>query len=338
MTVTQISGSETKASKPLLEVDKLNTWFSTRKGMVKSVRDVSFTVGKGEVVAIVGESGSGKSVTGLSVMGLIEEPGKIHSGAIRFGGVDLTQLSDTQMRHYRGARIAMIFQNPMMTLNPVQRIGDQMMEALSEHQNLSKTELTERCISALRAVGIPSPEERLKAYPHQFSGGMRQRIVIATALVTKPELIIADEPTTALDVTIQAQIIHQIRQLIDETGTGMIWVSHDLATVSELADRIVVMYAGAIMEIGTTEDIIHNPQHPYTRQLLRSVPSANEPGKELFQIPGIMPSLMDLGSGCAFASRCYKKQSACEQVVAGKQTTNTHQVWCVYPDNHAGDL
>lgn len=338
MTIQSFSEPDMAADMPLLEVDKLNTWFTTRKGVVKSVRDVSFTVGKGEVVAIVGESGSGKSVTGLSILGLIEEPGKIHSGKINFAGTDLTTLSDDQMRHFRGARIAMIFQNPMMTLNPVQRIGVQMAEALSEHQKLSKAELTRRCIEALRAVGIPSPEERLNAYPHQFSGGMRQRIVIATALVTKPELIIADEPTTALDVTIQAQIIHQIRQLIDETGTGMIWVSHDLATVSELADRVVVMYAGAIMEIAKTSEIIDNPQHPYTRQLLRSVPSANEPGKELFQIPGMMPSLMDLGEGCAFASRCSKRQAACDQPVALRQISETHQVWCLYPNSQTGDV
>ncbi|WP_142846727.1 ABC transporter ATP-binding protein [Telmatospirillum sp. J64-1] len=318
-------------SKPetLLEVEKLNTWFFTRKGVVKSVRDVSFHVEKGEVLSVVGESGSGKSVTGLSILRLIDQPGRIVSGAIRFNGTDLATLSEEEMRSYRGNRIAMIFQNPMMTLNPVQRIGDQMAEAISEHEDLPQSEVMRRCIEALKAVGIPSPEERMKAYPHEFSGGMRQRIVIATALVTQPDLIIADEPTTALDVTIQAQIIHQTRKLIDETGAGMIWVSHDLATVSELADRVVVMYAGAVMEIGTTAEIIGSPRHPYTQQLLNSVPSRNEPGKELFQIPGMMPSLLSLGEGCAFASRCSARRPACDQPIPPEHLSATHTVWCV---------
>jgi len=318
------------AGAPILEVSKLNTWFHTRRGIVKSVRDVSFTVSKGEVVGIVGESGSGKSVTGLSILRLIEEPGQIEEGSsIRFDGVELTELDEEAMRHYRGARIAMIFQNPMMTLNPVQKVGDQMAEAITEHENVSKAEVRRRCIEALKSVGIPSPEQRLMAYPHEFSGGMRQRIVIATALVTNPDLIIADEPTTALDVTIQAQILHQARKLIDQTGTAMIWVSHDLATLSELADRIVVMYAGTVMETGTTEEIIGNPRHPYTSQLLASVPSRNEPGRELFQIPGTMPSLMSLGEGCAFASRCHRKVAACEKRIPAENLSATHKVWCV---------
>ncbi len=316
----------------LLEVENLNTWFYTRKGVVKSVRDVSFTVAKGEVVGVVGESGSGKSVTGLSIMGLIDAPGKIVSGAIRFNGEDLTQLSDEELRHYRGAKIAMIFQNPMMTLNPVHTVGAQMAEAISEHEDLPKAEIHRRCVEALKAVGIPSPEERLKAYPHEFSGGMRQRIVIATALVTRPDLIVADEPTTALDVTIQAQIIHQTRKLIDETGTGMIWVSHDLATVSELADRVVVMYAGTILEIGTTDEIITAPKHPYTQQLLNSVPSRNTPGQPLYQIPGIMPSLMSLGEGCAFASRCNRRQPECDAPVPAVAYSATQTVRCINPD------
>ena len=329
MTATE-TAAKPRTPKPVLEVSKLNTWFHTRRGIVKSVRDVSFTVSKGEVVGIVGESGSGKSVTGLSILRLIEEPGQIEEGSsIRFDGVELTDLDEEAMRHYRGARIAMIFQNPMMTLNPVQKVGDQMAEAITEHENVPKAEVRRRCIEALKSVGIPSPEQRLTAYPHEFSGGMRQRIVIATALVTNPDLIIADEPTTALDVTIQAQILHQARKLIDQTGTAMIWVSHDLATLSELADRIVVMYAGTVMETGTTEEIIGSPRHPYTRQLLASVPSRNEPGRELFQIPGTMPSLMSLGEGCAFASRCHRKTAACEKVVAPVTRSPTHTVWCV---------
>jgi peptide/nickel transport system ATP-binding protein len=330
--MTEAMSDQRPAAVPLLEVENLNTWFYTRKGVVKSVRDVSFTVAKGEVVGVVGESGSGKSVTGLSIMGLIDAPGKIVSGAIRFNGQDLTKLSDEQLRHYRGAKIAMIFQNPMMTLNPVHTVGAQMAEAISEHEKLPKEEIHRRCIDALKAVGIPSPEERLKAYPHEFSGGMRQRIVIATALVTRPDLIVADEPTTALDVTIQAQIIHQTRKLIDETGTGMIWVSHDLATVSELADRVVVMYAGTILEIGTTDEIITAPKHPYTQQLLNSVPSRNTPGQPLYQIPGIMPSLMSLGEGCAFASRCNRRQPECDKPVPAVSYSATQTVRCINPD------
>ncbi len=314
---------------PLLEVDGLNTSFNTRAGVVRSVRNVSFEVGRGEVLGIVGESGSGKSVTGLSILRLIDPPGKIVSGAIRFDGEDLIPLSERQMRKVRGARIAMVFQNPMMTLNPVQKIGDQIAEALTEHERLSAQEVRARCIAALEAVGIPSPEERLNAYPHEFSGGMRQRIVIATALVTRPDLIIADEPTTALDVTIQAQIIHQMRQLIDQTGAGLIWISHDLATLSELADRIVVMYAGTVVETGTTAEIIGNPRHPYTRRLLASVPSANEPGQPLRQIPGIMPSLLDIGDGCPFASRCDRRIEGCERPIPAERLSPSRSVWCI---------
>jgi len=314
---------------PLLDVDELNTWFFTKAGVVKSVRNVSFTVGRGEVVGVVGESGSGKSVTGLSIMGLIDPPGRIVSGSVRLNGQELTGLTERQFRKYRGARIAMIFQNPMMTLNPVQTIGDQISEAVTEHESLSPREVHARCIDALKTVGIPSPEERLTAYPHEFSGGMRQRIVIATALVTRPELIIADEPTTALDVTIQAQIIHQTRKLIDETGTGLVWISHDLATLSELADRIVVMYAGTVVETGTTAEIIGNPKHPYTIRLLDSVPSRNEPGRPLRQIPGIMPSLISLGEGCPFASRCDRRIPRCDQPIPAVTPTSTRRVYCI---------
>lgn len=316
-------------SPPLLDVDRLNTWFFTKAGVVKSVRDVSFTVGRGEIVGVVGESGSGKSVTGLSVMGLIDPPGRIVSGSVRLNGTELTGLSEKQLRRYRGAKIAMIFQNPMMTLNPVQTVGDQIAEAVTEHHSLSKTEVRQRCIDALNAVGIPSPEERMAAYPHEFSGGMRQRIVIATALVTRPELIIADEPTTALDVTIQAQIIHQTRKLIDETGTGLIWISHDLATLSELADRIVVMYAGTVVETGTTAEIIGDPKHPYTRKLLESVPSRNQPGQPLQQISGMMPSLIELGEGCPFASRCDRRIADCDSAIPSRRLSPTRDVYCI---------
>ncbi|MBB3980154.1 peptide/nickel transport system ATP-binding protein [Rhizobium azooxidifex] len=318
-------------SKAFFQVDDLNTWFFTRKGTIKSVRDISFDVSRGEVLGIVGESGSGKSVTGMSIMGQIDEPGRIVSGSISLNGEELTKLDFEEMRRYRGNRIAMVFQNPLMTLNPLMRVRDQMYEAIGAHEDVPRNAMHKRCIEALRAVGIPSPEERLNAYPHEMSGGMRQRVVIAIALLLGPDLIIADEPTTALDVTIQAQIIYQIRRQIDERGLGMIWITHDLSTLSELADRIMVMYAGAMMEIGTTEEIIGGARHPYTRKLLDSVPSRNVPGEKLKQIPGNMPSLMALGEGCPFASRCERVTEICREPVPATQLSDTHRIWCLHP-------
>ena len=312
-------------------VTGLNTWFFTRAGTFKSVRDVSFSLQRGEVLGIVGESGSGKSVTDMSIMGQVDEPGRIVSGSIKLDGEELATLSFDEMRHYRGRRIAMVFQNPLMTLNPLMRIRDQMFEAISEHEAVPRAEMQARCIEALRSVGIPSPEDRLSSYPHELSGGMRQRVVIAIALLLDPDLIIADEPTTALDVTIQAQIIHQMRRQIDERGLGMIWISHDLATLSELADRILVMYAGAVMETGTTADIIGAPRHPYTRKLLESVPSRNVPGEKLRQIRGSMPSLLSLGTGCPFMGRCEYATEACAETLPEREFSATHRVWCHHP-------
>ena len=318
-------------SEAFFQVSGLNTWFFTRVGIFKSVRDVSFSLRRGEVLGIVGESGSGKSVTGMSIMGQVEEPGRIVSGSITLDGDELTALSFDQMRHYRGRRIAMVFQNPLMTLNPLLHIRDQMFEAISEHETASRAEMQARCVDALRSVGIPSPEERLAAYPHELSGGMRQRVVIATALLLNPDLIIADEPTTALDVTIQAQIIYQMRRQIEERGLGMIWITHDLATLSELADRILVMYAGAMMETGTTAEIIGSPRHPYTRKLLESVPSRNVPGERLRQIRGSMPSLLSLGTGCPFRGRCDYATAACAESLPERSFSPTHRVWCHHP-------
>lgn len=318
-------------TEPFFQVDGLNTWFFTRQGIVKSVRDISFDLSRGEVLGIVGESGSGKSVTGMSVMGQIDEPGRIVSGSITLNGENLTTLDFAEMRRYRGRRIAMVFQNPLMTLNPLMRVRDQMYEAIAAHEDVSRRNMRDRCIEALRAVGIPSPEERLDAYPHEMSGGMRQRVVIAIALLLGPDLIIADEPTTALDVTIQAQIIYQIRRQIDERGLGMIWITHDLSTLSELADRIMVMYAGAMMEIGTTEEIIGSARHPYTRKLLDSIPSRNTPGEKLKQIPGSMPSLLALGNGCPFAGRCERATEICSEPVPATQLSATHRIWCYHP-------
>jgi peptide/nickel transport system ATP-binding protein len=287
-----------------LEVEDLRTHFFTKAGVVKAVDGIGFEVCAGEVLGLVGESGCGKSITGFSIIGLIDPPGRVVSGAIRFKGQDLTRLDDEALRVLRGNRIAMIFQDPMMTLNPVLRVDTQMIEAISAHRAIDRKAALGLARDALAAVGIPSPERRLLAYPHELSGGMRQRVAIAIAFLNKPDLIIADEPTTALDVTIQAQILHLAQELCRKTGTALIWISHDLAVVSSLADRIAVMYAGRIVEQGRAADVIGRPLHPYTRGLLGSVPSSNKRGERLAQIPGMTPSLLNLPAGCAFRARC----------------------------------
>jgi peptide/nickel transport system ATP-binding protein len=289
---------------PTLIVDDLRTHFFTKAGIVKAVDGVSFAVNAGEVLGLVGESGCGKSITGFSILRLVDAPGRIVSGSIRFQGNDLAKLDDEAMRKLRGNRIAMIFQDPMMTLNPVLRVDTQMIEAVQAHADVSKADALERSRAALAEVGIPSPEARLKAYPHELSGGMRQRVAIAIAFLNKPDLIIADEPTTALDVTIQAQILFVAQKLCAQTGTAMIWITHDLAVVSALADRVAVMYAGRIVEQGPTSEVVANPLHPYTRGLLGSVATQNQRGSKLRQIPGMTPSLLNLPAGCAFRTRC----------------------------------
>ena len=296
---------------PTIEVRSLRTHFLTKAGVVKAVDDVSFSVDKGRILGLVGESGSGKSVTGFSIMGLVDPPGRVVSGEILFQGRDLTKLSEEEMRQIRGARIAMIFQDPMMTLNPVLRIDTQMIEAVLAHDKVSEAEARRRARAAQVQVGIPSPDERLKAYPHQFSGGMRQRVAIAIALLHKPDLIIADEPTTALDVTIQGQILFEVQKLCRESGTSLIWITHDLAVVAGLADEICVMYAGRIVEKGTVDEVLDHPLHPYTRGLIGSVPSRNVRGRPLAQIPGMTPSLLNLPPGCAFRARCPRASDAC---------------------------
>jgi peptide/nickel transport system ATP-binding protein len=296
---------------PVLEVKDLKTHFLTRAGTVKSVDGVSFHVNAGEVLGLVGESGSGKSVTGFSIMGLIDPPGKIISGSIKLLGEELVGKSEDEMRALRGRKVAMIFQDPMMTLNPVLRIDTQMIEAITAHENVSQKAALARAASALAQVGIPSPNERLSAYPHQFSGGMRQRVAIAIALLHRPPLIVCDEPTTALDVTIQSQILAEMQNLCAETGTALIWITHDLAVVAGLADRLAVMYAGRIVEQGAVDAVLDAPKHPYTEGLMRSLPSTGEPGKPLRQIPGSTPSLARLPEGCAFAPRCAFAASDC---------------------------
>jgi peptide/nickel transport system ATP-binding protein len=316
---------------PTIEVRSLRTHFLTKAGVVKAVDDVSFSVGKGRILGLVGESGSGKSVTGFSIMGLVDPPGRVVGGEILFQGRDLTKLPEEEMRRIRGARIAMIFQDPMMTLNPVLRIDTQMIEAVLAHDRVPEAEARRRARAALVQVGIPSPDERLKAYPHQFSGGMRQRVAIAIALLHKPELIIADEPTTALDVTIQGQILFEVQKLCRESGTSLIWITHDLAVVAGLADEICVMYAGRIVEKGTVDEVLDHPLHPYTRGLIGSVPSRNVRGRPLAQIPGMTPSLLNLPPGCAFRARCPRASDACLAEPGMTAPIPGREVRCFHP-------
>ncbi|MTI18124.1 ABC transporter ATP-binding protein [Rhodobacteraceae bacterium RKSG542] len=294
-----------------LEVRGLTTQFETRGGVVTAVNNVSFKVEPGKVLGLVGESGSGKSVTGFSIMGLIDNPGRVTAGEIFVHGVDMRKLSATEQRQMRGRDIAMVFQDPMMTLNPVLRIGDQMAMAVRVHEKTTKRAAWDRARAALEIVGIPSAGERLWAYPHQLSGGMRQRVAIATALLHQPAVILADEPTTALDVSIQGQILAEVRRLADETNTAIVWVTHDLAVISSFADDIAVMYAGRIVETGTAEEVIANPRHPYTRGLIESVPSLHQAGEKLPQIPGATPQLSKLPQGCPFRPRCNVANQAC---------------------------
>ncbi len=318
-----------------LQVEDLQTYFFTREGAVKAVDGISFDVKKGEIIGLVGESGSGKSVTGFSIMGLIDPPGRIAGGRILFNGTDLVKLPEAEMRDIRGKKIALIFQDPMMTLNPVLRIDTQMTEAILAHEKISKEEARQRARDALGQVGISSPDQRLKSYPHQFSGGMRQRVAIAIALLNKPDLIIADEPTTALDVTIQAQILFEAQKLCRETGTAMIWITHDLTVVAGLASRICVMYAGRIVEKGGIDEVLDDPRHPYTYGLIGSVPSRNKRGVPLYQIPGMTPSLLKLAPGCAFRERCERATDACLVMPEPQQPQPGREVRCFHP--HRGD-
>ncbi|SFI86262.1 peptide/nickel transport system ATP-binding protein [Bosea sp. OK403] len=315
---------------PLLEVDNLATHFFTRAGVVKAVDGVSFRLSKGEVMGLVGESGSGKSVTGFSLLGLVDPPGRIASGAVRFEGQDLVSMRPSQLRRLRGKRIAMVFQDPATTLNPVITIGEQMRMALEAHGVTGEQATRARSVAVLTRVGIPDAARRLGAYPHEFSGGMRQRVAIAIALLHDPALLIADEPTTALDVSIQAQILAEMKALVADLGMALIWISHDLATVSSLADKIAVMYAGRIVEAGPTAAVLRNPRHPYTRGLLDSLPARAEPGRDLVQIPGSTPSLLSLPPGCAFAPRCPRADAAC-QVMPELVTERLRQHRCHHP-------
>ncbi|MGP4062041.1 ABC transporter ATP-binding protein [Halobacillus sp. H74] len=288
----------------LLEVKNMHVSFDTYGGEVKAVRGVNFDVKKGETLAIVGESGSGKSVTTKALMQLIPKPpGRIKEGEILFEGRDLAKMTEKQMQKIRGKEISMIFQDPMTSLNPTMKVGNQIMEGLIKHQKMSKTQAKKRVLELLELVGIPDAENRIKQYPHQFSGGMRQRVVVAIALACNPKLLIADEPTTALDVTIQAQILELMKDIQKKTDSGTIFITHDLGVVANVADRVAVMYAGKIVEVGTVDDIFYNPQHPYTWGLLGSMPSLDSADEELFAIPGSPPDLLNPPKGDAFAAR-----------------------------------
>jgi peptide/nickel transport system ATP-binding protein len=314
-----------------LEVRDLRTHFTTRAGILKAVDGVSFSVAPGRILGLVGESGSGKSVTGFSILGLVDPPGRIVGGEIMFEGRDLTRLSEREMREVRGNRLAMIFQDPMMTLNPVLRIGTQIVETLRAHGRVEHAEARRRAREALATVGIPDSGERLNLYPHEFSGGMRQRVAIAIALLHRPALIIADEPTTALDVTIQAQILSEIQKLARTQGTAIIWISHDLAVVSGLADDIAVMYAGRIVEQGTVAAVMQRPAHPYTAGLMGSVASHNVRGQRLRQIRGMPPHLLELPAGCAFRPRCDHAVDACHEPPPVTDVVASHHIRCFNP-------
>jgi len=300
-------------SEKVVDVRNLKTSFYTHLGEVQAVRGVSFSVEKGEVLGIVGESGSGKSVTSMSVMKLVSYPGEIKAGEIIFKGEDLVKKKDKEMLSIRGDKISMIFQDPMTSLNPVYTIGDQIMEAITRHQGLDKKAAREKAIEMLRLVGIPSPEDRIDNYPHEFSGGMRQRAMIGIALSCEPDLLIADEPTTALDVTIQAQIMELLKDLKDKIDTSIILITHDLGVVADTCDKIMVMYGGLAMERGTAQEIFYDPKHPYTMGLLKSIPrmDLNETGR-LVPIPGTPPDLISPPEGCPFSARCPYSMKICK--------------------------
>ena len=314
----------------LLQVRDLRTHFETRAGTIKAVDGISFTLERGEILGLVGESGSGKSVTGFSLIGLLDAPGRIAGGSVLFRGQELVGLSQAKMRKLRGKRIAMIFQDPAATLNPVLTIGQQMVMAVQAHGGGGEGAALALAERSLARVGIPDAAARLNAYPHEFSGGMRQRVAIAIALLHEPELIIADEPTTALDVSIQAQILAEMKTLAQESGTALIWISHDLAIVSSLADRVIVLYLGRIVEYGPVSDVLRAPLHPYTRGLLDSLPALAAPGQKLTQIPGSTPSPLNVPPGCPFAPRCSHADDLCrsEPPPVGDER---HGAFCHHP-------
>lgn len=321
----------------LLEVKDLSTHFFTDKGVVKAVDGVSFEIKKGATLGVVGESGCGKSVTAMSILNLIDKPGKIVGGSILFDGKELIGIDDTNLRSIRGNEISMIFQEPMTSLNPVFKIGDQIIEALSLHQKMDKAHAHAKAIEMLSLVGIPRPERVVNDYPHQLSGGMRQRAMIAMALACNPKLLIADEPTTALDVTIQAQILSLMNELKDKTNTAIMLITHNLGVVAQMADHILVMYSGKVVESSPVEELFANPCHPYTIGLLKSIPSLDEDKERLYTIEGVVPSPYNLPEGCYFAPRCDKAMDICHKKrPEAVQITNDHAVSCFLYNHKEG--
>jgi peptide/nickel transport system ATP-binding protein len=318
----------------VLEVKNLKTHFFTDEGVVKAVDGVSFSVERGKTLGLVGESGCGKSVTAMSISRLVSPPGRIVGGEILLNGRNLVTLSDANMRQVRGSQVSMIFQEPMTALNPVLEVGFQIAEAVLAHEKVSKREAWLRAVDAMRAVSIPDAEKRARDFPHQLSGGMRQRIMIAMALVCNPMLVIADEPTTALDVTIQAQILELLDRLRQKYNLSLILISHDLGVIAEVAETVAVMYAGRIVEIGSAMDVFHSPMHPYTQGLLQSVPrlgSSLQRKDRLDVIEGMVPNLLHLPSGCSFAARCHKKTVECTQSeIKLESIADQHQVRCIH--------
>ena len=313
---------------PLLEVRSLRIEFPTRRGTLLAVDDVSFSIAPGEVLGVVGESGAGKSLTGSAVIGLLEPPGRIARGEVKLAGLRIDNLPPDEMRKVRGREIGAIFQDPLTSLNPLYTVGQQLVETITTHLHLSQQQARSRAIELLAATGIPAPERRVDHYPHQFSGGMRQRVVIALALAAEPKLVIADEPTTALDVSIQAQIIQLLKRLCHEKKTAVMLITHDMGVIAETADRVAVMYAGRIAEIGPVAEVIHRPQHPYTAGLMGSIPSMEHETERLTQIEGSMPRLTEIPPGCAFHPRCGKAFARCSRERPELLPAGTSQAAC----------
>ena len=313
---------------PLLEVNHLRIEFPTRRGTLLAVDDVSFSIAPGEVLGVVGESGAGKSLTGAAIIGLLEPPGRIAAGEVKLNGLRIDTLPYEEMRKVRGREIGAIFQDPLTSLNPLYTVGQQLVETITTHLNVSQAEARQRAVDLLASTGIPAPERRIDHYPHQFSGGMRQRVVIALALAAEPKLVIADEPTTALDVSIQAQIIGLLKSLCREKQTAVMLVTHDMGVIAETADRVAVMYAGRIAEIGPVADVIHRPQHPYTVGLMGSIPSMTGDAERLTQIDGSMPRLTSIPPGCAFNPRCPRAFDRCRRERPDLMSAGTAMAAC----------
>jgi peptide/nickel transport system ATP-binding protein len=313
---------------PVLSVRDLTVEFVTRRGILKALDGISFDINRGEVLGVVGESGAGKSVTGAAVIGLIDRPGRIAGGEIRLGGERIDNLEPEAMRRIRGRRIGMIFQDPLTSLNPLYRIGEQLIETIRTHTDLSATAARKRAIDLLAEVGIPAPEKRIDGYPHQFSGGMRQRVVIALALAAEPDLVIADEPTTALDVSVQAQIITVLKRMCRDHGTAVMLITHDMGVIAETADRVAVMYAGRVIEVGAVAEVVGNPLHPYARGLMGAIPTLAGGAERLVQIPGSMPRLNAIPPGCPFNPRCPHAYEPCPTIRPDLLTRGDHQVAC----------